>query len=231
MKILLVSDHENRKIWDFYEPGMLAEYDLILSAGDLSPHYLSFLATMSRTDVLYVRGNHDRCYDTTEPEGCISVDGDLYDFHGLRILGLGGSMKYRPATCMYTEEEMEKRIRKLQRKIKKAGGFDILLTHAPAAGINDGEDLPHRGFRCFRSLIEEYKPKFFIHGHMHKDYGKGFKRITELPDTTVVNACDKYVIEIPDEEISGWQDRIPPKKQIHMMLLNGKKRIREKREK
>lgn len=27
--------------------------------------------------------------------------------------------------------------------------FDILLTHAPAAGINDMDDLPHRGFQCF----------------------------------------------------------------------------------
>ena len=212
MKILLVSDHENRKIWDYFDQGMLNDFDLILSAGDLSPHYLSFLATMSHAEVLYVRGNHDKCYDDTEPEGCISVDGTLHNFRGLRILGLGGSMKYRPGTCMYTESEMEKRFRRLKRKIKKAGGIDILLTHAPAAGINDGEDLPHKGFQCFTNIIDEYQPRFFVHGHMHANYGKGFKRLSERGATTVVNACEKYVIEIPDEEIASRTDSGEDKK-------------------
>ena len=46
MKILIVADHESRRLWDYFEPGMLDQYDLILSAGDLSPHYLEFLVTM-----------------------------------------------------------------------------------------------------------------------------------------------------------------------------------------
>ena len=35
------------------------EYDLILSCGDLSARYLSFLVTMARCPLLYVHGNHD----------------------------------------------------------------------------------------------------------------------------------------------------------------------------
>ena len=47
MKILAIADEESRYLWDFYEKEKLEGIDLILSAGDLSPDYLSFLVTMS----------------------------------------------------------------------------------------------------------------------------------------------------------------------------------------
>ena len=46
MKILAIADEESRYLWDFYEKEKLEGIDLILSAGDLSPDYLSFLVTM-----------------------------------------------------------------------------------------------------------------------------------------------------------------------------------------
>lgn len=219
MKILVVSDHENRKIWDYFEPGMLNSYDLILSCGDLKPEYLSFLATMSHAEVLYVPGNHDKNYQKIEPEGCISVDGDIYDFYGLRILGLGGSMRYTVGPCMYSEEEMKKRIRRLRFKLWKHKGFDILLTHAPAYGINDGKDLPHTGFQCFLDLIDRYRPMYFLHGHIHKNYGGPFKREDRRNDTVIVNAYEKYEFEIPDELLPKWQARISPKDEIRKELF------------
>ena len=48
MKILIVSDEECPALWDYYVPGRLAGYDLILSCGDLNASYLSFLVTMAR---------------------------------------------------------------------------------------------------------------------------------------------------------------------------------------
>lgn len=55
MKILTVSDEECAALWDNYVPGRLKEYDLILSCGDLSARYLSFLVTMARCPLLYVQ--------------------------------------------------------------------------------------------------------------------------------------------------------------------------------
>ena len=43
MKILIVADEECASLWDYYVPGRLKEYDLILSAGDLKAAYLSFV--------------------------------------------------------------------------------------------------------------------------------------------------------------------------------------------
>ena len=37
MKLLLISDHENSFLWDYYVPGRLDGIDLILSCGDLKP--------------------------------------------------------------------------------------------------------------------------------------------------------------------------------------------------
>lgn len=47
MKILAIADEESKYLWDFYERGKLEDIDLILSAGDLAPEYLTFLVTMA----------------------------------------------------------------------------------------------------------------------------------------------------------------------------------------
>jgi predicted phosphodiesterase len=94
MKILLVSDEPDPFLWDYYQPGRLDEYDLILSAGDLEAEYLSFLVTMAHAPLLYVHGNHNTSYDVRPPEGCDCIEDRLVTVKGLRILGLGGSAVY-----------------------------------------------------------------------------------------------------------------------------------------
>ena len=108
MKILTVSDEECAALWDFYVPGRLKEYDLILACGDLKADYLSFLVTMARCPVLYVHGNHDTGYDRYPPEGCDCIDDRLVIYNGVRILGLGGCRRYHPGLYQYTEAEMER---------------------------------------------------------------------------------------------------------------------------
>ena len=199
MKILAIADEESRYLWDFFEKDKVKDIDLIISCGDLDAQYLSFLATLSTAPVLYVCGNHDRGYDRKPPEGCICIENKIYVHEGIRILGLGGSMRYHPeAVNQYTEKEMRRRIRRLRWKLKWNKGFDILVSHAPAAGVNDLEDLPHRGFACFGELIEQYRPKLFVHGHVHANYGTGFKRVDQMGETMVVNAYDNYIIEFPE---------------------------------
>ena len=72
MKILVVADEESTYLWDHYRPGMLKDYSMILSAGDLKASYLSFLVTMANRPLLYVHGNHDASYAYRPPEGCFS---------------------------------------------------------------------------------------------------------------------------------------------------------------
>ena len=113
-------------------------------------------------------------------------------------MGLGGSMQYIPGSPnQYTERGMERRIKKMWWKLKKNKGFDILVTHAPAFQLNDLPDLPHQGFSCFKELMDKYSPKYFLHGHVHANYGKSFKREDQYGGTKVVNAYEYYIIDYP----------------------------------
>ena len=96
----------------------------------------------------------------------------------------------------YTEEQMRKRARRLMPKIRRHNGLDILMTHAPARGINDFDSLSHRGFETFRELLDRYHPQAFVHGHIHKNYGVRIPQRTELGGTTVINAYEHCIFEI-----------------------------------
>lgn len=195
MKILAVADVESKYFYEYYSPGKLKDYDLIIACGDLRVSYLEFLVTMARCPLLYVHGNHDDRFQR-EPEGCICIDDCLYEYQGLRILGLGGSYRYGGGQYMYTERQMRKRIRRLWFRLWRKGGFDILVTHAPARGINDFDTLSHRGFECFVKLLDRYQPKLFLHGHIHRNYGVEIPRETQRGETRILNAYEYTVVEI-----------------------------------
>jgi Icc-related predicted phosphoesterase len=192
MRILAIADEEARYYYDYYTPGKLDEIDLILACGDLKREYLEFLITMGHCPVLYVRGNHDDSFAERPPEGCICIEDQIYVYQGVRILGLGGSHKYRDGENMYTERQMRWRVAKLWFQLRRYKGFDILLTHAPARNLNDFDSMSHRGFQCFGELLEKYEPKYFIHGHIHKNYGYKIPRLTKHGKTTVINAWEYY---------------------------------------
>lgn len=197
MKIMAISDQESKLLWDYFDKSYLEGIDLIISCGDLKPQYLSFLATFTTSPVIYVHGNHDDRYEQTPPDGCICIEDKIFVHNGVRILGLGGSMRYKPGEHQYTERQMRRRVRKLWLKLKYHKGFDILVTHAPAFQFNDKEYLPHRGFEVFRTLMEKYKPAYFLHGHVHLNYGR-FPRVSTYDETTVINTFEKYIFEIED---------------------------------
>ena len=198
MKILLISDEEDKYLWDFYQPGRLKGIDLILSAGDLKAEYLSFLVTMA--NLLYVPGNHDGSYAQRPPEGCQCIDGKLVTVAGLRILGLGGSALYNGGPNQYTEREMRRRIDRMRLKLALAGGVDIVLTHAPVRGFGDEDNITHRGFEAFFPLLDKYRPRYLVHGHIHQRYGVNRPRSFQYGQTTIINATGRYVLEIPDKK-------------------------------
>ncbi len=195
MRILAVSDVPSDRYYEYYKSGKLDEFDLILSCGDLRPEYLEFLVTMAKCPLIYVHGNHDDSYGR-DPQGCICADDTIVEYEGVRILGLGGSNYYRDGKYMYTEKQMERRIKRLWLTIKRHGGFDILLTHAAARGVNDFDTIPHRGFECFNTLIQKYEPQYFIHGHIHRNYGVSIPQKEVRGNTTVVNAFEYCVIDL-----------------------------------
>ncbi len=201
MKILALADVESKALWEHLDRDYLRSFDMILAAGDLKPDYLEYLGLNCPVDILQVFGNHDRTHGKRAPGGCVCVEDRVYEYKGIRILGLGGSIRYKDGLDQYTEAEMERRIRKLRRQIRKHGGFDILLTHSPARGLGDAEDPTHIGFECLRRLLDDYQPKYMIHGHVHMNYNINQPRVRAYGETTIINAYEKYAFEYETESL------------------------------
>ena len=207
MKILAISDETCKALYDYYIPGRLDGYDLLISCGDLKPQYLSFLVTMTRVPLLYIHGNHDGSYEKFPPEGCDCIEDKIVVYKGLRILGLGGSPFYNGGPHQYSEREMRWRIFKLKWKIRKHKGVDVVVSHAPLRGVGDGDDFAHRGFSEFLNFVDSYHPKYWLHGHMHLSYGIDQTRVRDYNGTKVINCTERYVLEIPNSEIVATQQK------------------------
>jgi Icc-related predicted phosphoesterase len=195
MRILTVSDVESDLFYEYYKPGRLKDFDLIISCGDLKVSYLEFLVTMANCPLFYVHGNHDEHFKR-EPQGCTCIDDKLVVYNGIRFVGLGGSYRYRDGKYMYTENEMKGRILRLTPSILRHRGFDVLVAHAPARGVNDLDTIPHRGFECFTELMLRRKPKLFVHGHIHRNYELGIPQRSKFGETEVINAFEHCIVEL-----------------------------------
>ena len=145
-------------------------------------------------------GNHDKGYVTAPPEGCENIDGIVYEYRGVRFLGLGGCKLYNDPVYQYTEDQMARRIRRVRKQLRKSGGVDVIVTHAAPTGCGDRHDPAHRGFDCFLDLMDKYRPQYFVHGHVHMIYDSDVPRRMTYGQTEVINAYERYVLDVDENE-------------------------------
>jgi uncharacterized protein len=188
--------------------------DLVLSCGDLPFDYLEYLVSRLDVPVLYVPGNHDlglkppdmtwmplrsELQPVLGPEGCTNIDGRLVEFGGLRIAGLGGSLRYKLGPNQYSQAQMGWRALKLEfrvrlKRVRAGRKLDILVTHAPPYGLADAKDSTHVGFVSILRLIQNFQPIIAVHGHVHP-YGRAVPE-RQLKATRVINVVPSRIIEI-----------------------------------
>lgn len=94
------------------------------------------------------------------------------------------------------ESKKHEMLLEAKEEIRRAGGVDIVLTHAPARGFGDAEDFAHCGFEAFLPLLDRYQPRYLIHGHVHTEYGHAIPRVLQRGGTTIINACERYTLEL-----------------------------------
>ena len=97
---------------------------------------------------------------------------------------------------MYTEKEMSRRFQRVRFSAFVHGGVDVLVTHAPAKGYGDLDDLPPRGFETFNRIITKYRPAYMLHGHIHKSYGRIKSEYTHKAGTKIINVCGYKIIDV-----------------------------------
>jgi Icc-related predicted phosphoesterase len=195
-----------------------ARPDVVLSCGDIPWEDLERVVDTVNAPLLFVPGNHDPALkpapaallgvptianpqldDLPGPRGGTNVDGRVEDAVGLRIAGLGGSIRYRPGPNQYTQAEMRTRARRLRRRVawrrlRDGRGVDVLIAHSPPRGLGDEDDRPHEGFDAFHDLIRRLRPKLFLHGHVHP---YGIARPDRYVDgTRIVNVVPYRVMDL-----------------------------------
>ena len=149
------------------------------------------------------------------PTGAVNADGRIVTVAGLRIAGLGGSIRYNTGPNQWSERQQSRRARSLtwrnawqSRLPGSRRGVDVLLTHSPARGVGDAEDRPHRGFECFTPLIHNLDPTVMVHGHIHP-HGRTPLDL-EVGRTIVLNTVGFTLMEISpgtpadDREAPTW---------------------------
>jgi hypothetical protein len=222
VRVLAIADEVNEALYT-PENLKRAAPDIVVSCGDLPFDYLEYLVTILNVPLLYVPGNHDpdlgRRPELEQslslapidlaagrpglprlglpppgPEGCTNVDGRVELAGGIRVGGLGGSVRYREGPNQYTERQMRRRARRLAGRARLRGGLDVLVTHAPPLGLGDEGDPAHRGFAAFHWLAKRFRPRLLVHGHIHP-YGRERpdRRIGEM---LVVNAVPSRTVEV-----------------------------------
>lgn len=198
MKILTISDIVVPELSDRFDPSRFRGVELILSCGDLPPEYLSSLRQRLDAPLFYVRGNHDIRFRSTPPVGCTDIHQRRIQFQGLRIMGLEGSRWYNGGPIQYREYQMRRMLWRMWPLLWFGRGVDIVITHAPPRHIHDAEDRCHRGFECFLQLISRFRPRYFIHGHIHAHFADPSQRVTLVGRTRVINTFACHLLEVND---------------------------------
>lgn len=199
MKILCVSDtvmqqmenaaHLRRRYHDV---------ELLVSCGDMPAAYLEFITSVLNIPLFYVRGNHDTGYEERPPGG-INLHRHFEEYKGITFYGIEGSLKYNNSPIQYSQTDMSTMVlesaapmllRRLQGK-----SIDVFVTHAPARGIHDQPDLPHRGIDAFLRFMDWYHPRYMVHGHVHT-YDRRDIVETQYGSTCVMNINPVTLLEI-----------------------------------
>jgi calcineurin-like phosphoesterase family protein len=214
-RLLAVSDEVVESLWSKRVRAL--EPDLLVGCGDLPYDYLEYLVSTLDVPAVFVPGNHDpeapvirqsraglplrAGLPTTSPRpgGFSNADRRIVDAAGLRLAGLGGSVRYRPGPNQYSQRELARRARALRRRAgwrnwRDGHGVDVLLTHSPPAGLGDEDDPPHRGFVALHGLVERLRPALLLHGHIHPHGVPRPDRM--LGATRVCNVVGYRVIEL-----------------------------------
>jgi hypothetical protein len=203
LRLLAVSDEADPTLDSETSRDAIGPVDLVVGAGDLDPGHLAYLADAFGVPLLYVRGNHDvgEAWDKEQeqlPEPM--VDGRVHDEGGLRLIGFSGSPRY--AGRGRSEVDQQVSATRMWRRVLRAWPSAslrrpvLVISHAAPRGLNDADDMAHRGFTAFRWLLRRLAPPLWIHGHTALVRRGIDGRTARSGPTLLVNVTGATLIEL-----------------------------------
>jgi uncharacterized protein len=207
LKVLAVCDEVDSRL---YGTSVCArpKPDLILGCGDLPAYYLDFLVSQLDAPLYAVHGNHDAPPATEQGMqfancGANWIGGRLVKVKGLLLAGFDGSLRYNEGAYQSSQLQMHAAVRSLApwlwlNRLRYGRALDVLVTHAPPLGVHDDRDICHTGFQAYRWLLDTFRPRYHVHGHVHR-YDRRMPAVTRVGSTDVVNVYPfrELVLEAP----------------------------------
>jgi len=168
IRLLAVSDEPDPTLESAASRAGMGAIDLIVGAGDLEPEYLSFVADAFHAPLRYIRGNHDEGPAWADTRRGLLPDpmrdGAIVEEVGVRLVGFSGSPVYNQGGMQVSALGMWLRVIAASSRASRQRPV-IVVTHAAPRGVNDDQDLAHRGFTAFRWLADRLEPPLWLHGH------------------------------------------------------------------
>jgi len=197
MKILCISDQIDPLIYSVNIKERYQDVDLVISAGDLPMEYLEFIVSSLNKPLFFVFGNHNltalpyyhkNLGSSASLQTIAAIRSEGYGStylgfttrreNGILFAGVSGSIRYNSDIGQYTEHQM-----KMQ-----------LLAMVPRLIYNKLRYGRYVDVFCFLWFIKKFKPRYFLHGHIHL-YDLQAPRVTVYENTTVINVFSNYLLE------------------------------------
>lgn len=213
IQILSLSDEVEEKIYSSQVNSIFPDVQLILSCGDLPFYYLEYVLDMLNVPMFFVHGNHDPAVevrsngDRKYPWGADNIHGKVVKYKDIILLGFEGSHRYSNGIYQYTQTEVWTQVLRtvpnlIWQRVRHGRFLDILVTHSPAFGLGDDEDLAHTGFKAYRWLMKVFKPRVHIHGHLHI-YDRNDRKPIQFHQTKILNVSSFHKFEFPLGDNNG----------------------------
>ncbi|SKO34461.1 putative phosphoesterase, ICC [Mycobacteroides abscessus subsp. abscessus] len=186
MRLLLIADTEPLLKPSLQQYVSDRKIDAVITVGDLYAFDLNGIEECC-VPAMGVYGNH--CSpDYLERLGMINLHRNRVMLGGLSFTGMEGCVRYNEYSraVAYTQEEYAAMITDLE-------PADILVTHCPPRGINDGPDRAHIGIDALRTWIDENQPQVLIHGHTYPQ-----NPITQHGATRIVYVHGTRILTVPE---------------------------------
>ena len=141
------------------------DYDLCLLLGDHSDNDIEKVLKHITKDKIYaLLGNHDINY--VDSYGFNNLNGNIITIHGVKILGIQGSFKYKPSDFpSFTQEESIKFLMNKE-------CADILISHDGPFNDDMINNPSHQGLFGITYYLFKNRVKYNIHGHLHDEFEK-----------------------------------------------------------
>lgn len=203
VRLLAVSDTIDPALEHEVNRASIGQIDGIVGCGDLEPDYLGFLGDAFHVPVAYVRGNHDRggqwsheVRDAPRP----LPSGRLAEIGGVTVApfewpGVDGERAALRDERRAWWDVLRATGHLLVRRLRRARGPVLVVSHAPPRGVGDSEADPyHLGYNAYRWLLDRLRPPLWLHGHVTPASVRDWRDASG--PTTVANVTGAVLVEL-----------------------------------